>query len=155
MKTLIYPGAGWDNEFLPIFKERGYDTFILYDALPELKHYSPTCAGWKKQESFFQTLQASFGHFQRQDNNALTFTQNNITYHYSTNVESLEQIPDGDVFLRGYIPETWKGKGFFNGRKTYFSADMLWDKYVPDEAEMIHLAECICDECCESDKSDE
>lgn len=36
----------------------------------------------------------------------LHFPKHNITYHHSTNCHHVE-VPEGDIFVRGYLCESW------------------------------------------------
>lgn len=134
-RTLIYPGAGWDFDFYQYFKSKGYSKFILYDTLPEYKHYRKEHAGWAKQEKFFETLKEEFGEYdQNVEEKCLTFPSKNIKYYYSTNAE-LITVPDGDIFIRGYMPQTWESKGYFDNRIVFLSDDTVgtdcsdWDSW--------------------------
>ena len=64
MKTLVYPGAGWDDSFLHLPLKKSYDKYILIDALPAKPHYEPGQPGYMFTESpqrFFNTLIEVFG----------------------------------------------------------------------------------------------
>ena len=59
MTTLIYAGAGYDEEVMNILK---YDKYIFYDTLPKFSHYEEGQPGWihtKTPDRFSQILKVS------------------------------------------------------------------------------------------------
>jgi hypothetical protein len=104
-RTLLYPGAGWDNEFLVYFKYMGYKDFILYDTLPNVKHYEKGMNGYKYQENFLETLKEKFGSYIVKKPNILYFEEHNLTYYINTNFSELDSYPEGDILIAGYYCE--------------------------------------------------
>lgn len=104
MNTLIYGGALDEECFLPYMKARGYNHFILYDRLPQTQHCPVGSVGYEKshnEEVFLASLQRAYGNYTR-EGNRLFFEQHNMEYYINTDFESLETVPEGDIFISGY-----------------------------------------------------
>jgi hypothetical protein len=115
IKTLIYPGAGWDLKFLEFFKNLGYNNFILYDTLPKIPHYTKEQAGYPSQQNFYGVLKSYLGNYKRnfKNKNKLYFPEHNLTYYVSTDFTKVD-VRDGDIYFRGWIPEYIQDEDFDN-----------------------------------------
>ena len=147
LKTLIYPGCGYDEELIGL--QLNYDRIISYDALPKYPHYKPGQAGWvhtATPELFFAKLKQEYGDFIEISDTELFFPKHNMTYYHSTNCEHIE-VPEGDIFLRGYLCESWLP--IFHKRKVFVSCDTcMWTLDENNiDYEIIHT----CDEYCHLD----
>lgn len=130
VKTLHYPGAGWDSKFIPYFKKLGYNKFVLYDTLPKFPHYSPGQPGYAKSSSpeiFYQTLRESFGPEISVNGNIRTY-ENNITYYVNCNANCMTRVPDGDVLLRMFVPHNWT-PSMYEGHVTYLDCWTTHDNF--------------------------
>ena len=106
--SLIYPGCGYDNQFLSVMS--GYSSYTIYDSLPAQAHYEHGQPGYKftkTKKCFFRKLRQTFGAYTKTKDGALLFAKHNLVYNYSRNAESIKNIPPGDVLCRGFIPHTW------------------------------------------------
>jgi hypothetical protein len=113
-RTLIYPGAGWDNKFYSVFKKKGYNHFILYDSLPEVKHYTPEQVGYPKQEMFLGVLKKNFGRCEHDESKSyMYFPEVNVEYYYNCDAGKITP-PGGDILFKGYLCREWKDH--FDGR---------------------------------------
>lgn len=109
-KTLIYPGAGFDFEFLNSLPD--YDKYICYDSLPSVSHYDKDTPGYehtKDKESFLKKLKSNFGDYVEESPRCLHFPRDNIYYHFDTSCDEVkDSLPKGDILLKGFGPESWK-----------------------------------------------
>lgn len=108
MKTLLYAGAGYDEEVMKYLPD--YDKYIFYDTLPNTPHYTEGQMGWehtKTQKVFFKKLKKEYGKFERKGENELYFPGHNLTYFYNTDANDIKTLPDGDILIRGYWCESW------------------------------------------------
>jgi hypothetical protein len=103
MKTLIYPGTGWDSKWVEWFQNKGYTKFICYDTLPNTPHYTPGQVGYTNQQRFLEVLKERFGKSTKVGNK-LFFPRYNLTYYINTDANQIEP-PEGDVFICGFLPE--------------------------------------------------
>ena len=55
---------------------------------------------------FFAKLKCQYGAFVEVSDTKLHFPKHNITHHHSTNCHHVE-VPEGDIFVRGYLCESW------------------------------------------------
>lgn len=139
MKTLVYPGAGWDDSFLHLPLKKSYEKYILMDSLPVKPHYEPGQPGWLFTQSpkrFFNTLIEVFGqggNFTHDEKACVfTFDVTSVEYHYNMNVNILapgkDPLPvnnaDYDVYISGYFPK-WNKKFFGKSSKVYVFN--VWD----------------------------
>jgi hypothetical protein len=102
--TLIYPGCGYDEEFLQHEEIKTYKKIICIDMLPKVPHYKPDQAGWeftKTPEVFFSKLKQEYGQYEVISETELFFPQFNLTYFHSTDVAQV-QLPEGDMLIRGF-----------------------------------------------------
>lgn len=130
-RTLIYPGAGWDNLFLNEFSQ--YERYVLMDILPSKYCETP--------EIFFQNLEISYGKIISHNvENQIIYFPNNVEYWYNRNVNNIKHIPRGDVLLNGFIPDSsrWRhlykqtNVNVFIGCTTYFGEE------VPSKSIVVH-----------------
>ena len=124
--ALIYPGAGYDKSFLSCFPESSYNEYILYDALPRVSHYKPGQHSYettKNRKCFLHKLKRTYGCYM--DRSSLYFPRNNITYNHSVDASTMEVVPPGDIYLRGYIPVSEGWINAFNDpkRAIYIACD--------------------------------
>ena len=147
-KTLIYPGAGWDDLWMPLFfGEKGMDNCIIYDTMPEKEHYyeipGGKPAGYGKEKELLSipgTLYDVFGPF-TQDGNHLHFKDipnfpgKTIDYYINTDAEDINMYPAGGVLIRGWAPDDWKEimntKG--RGRENVFLSSDTWHNVNPGD----------------------
>ena len=103
--TLIYGGAGWDSSFLEFEK---YQTVYCYDAMPNKSHYNPGLHGYQYQIKFVETLCEKFGEYANKKDDVYTFKTHGktIIYHLNFDFEKIDKIPDGDLYIAGYYPES-------------------------------------------------
>ena len=139
MTTLIYPGIGYDSDFLNNDVFNQYDKIIAYDTLPFYAHYKRGQPGWKHTKSkkcFFKKLRNQFGTYEK-INGHLEFDLQNggiLEYHYSTNSHNID-IPDGDILIRGYFNdgEKWLDVYDDDDRIVYLATDTC----IPEELNYI------------------
>ena len=103
--TLIYGGAGWDDSFLNFDQ---YKTIFCYDTMPNTPHYNPEHYGYKFQEKFVETLCDKFGEIVERHNNIYKFSSQGKDIFYNINFDftKIENMPDGDIYICGYYPES-------------------------------------------------
>ena len=135
-RTLIYPGAGWDDEFLQFLPR--YDRYICVDTLPKIAHYKPGQVGWKHTSShkvFFDKLKKTFGDCEIKSPTELFFPRFNLTYFHSTNAHHFPIPPDSDVLFRGYICSSWLP--LLKNRRVFVTCDTCCDDFPHEEL-------CVC-----------
>ena len=142
LKTLIYPGAGWNNiiNYFPY-----YNNFILIDTLPKYQHYKKGQPGYKKsknKEVFFKTLVEEFGEYYKHDEyKEILYFRNNVQYWYNCNASLIRYLPPGDILIRGYSPSllTWSDN-YKENRIVYVSCDHYkYDNELPTNFKYIHF----------------
>jgi hypothetical protein len=102
---LIYLGAGIDNRFLDLEDFEEYDTVYCYDIMPSKKYYY----NMNEQidpEKFIETLFNVYGEPVDAGSNHYTFEceGRTIEYYINCDIDSLMELPEGDIYLSGYIP---------------------------------------------------
>jgi hypothetical protein len=145
MTTLIYTGAGDDNDFLSYMPT--YDKYMVYDALPYYKYYKKNEAGFKDTKSR-NRLRRVFGTYENLDDGTLFFKDHNLIYHYSIDSETIH-IPKGDILIKGYAPRSkrWIDAMSEEGRKVFVACDTIpqhLDEHCVDY-KMVHMCRDYCD----------
>lgn len=158
MATLIYAGAAFDSDFLPIFQDMGYNKFVLYDLKPNNTKNPTDNYGQKydrNRKLFFSNLITIFGPVSQHDKvkKIVFFQKNSIEYHYSCDINSLKRrnLPRGDILIRKFEPRHWCKDYVLEGRQVFHSCDSVvlrkdWNK--PEKV-------CFCSQVDESSNDDQ
>jgi hypothetical protein len=107
LKELVYIGAMDDNSFLNHPEMEKYNSYHLYDALPNLARFTKGQAYYehtKDEKSYLKLLRKAFGEYIRVSKNKLYFRKHNLFYTYNVKCEDIDLIiHEGcDLFIRGF-----------------------------------------------------
>ncbi len=148
--SILYLGAGWDNDFLYRDDLKSFKKFILVDGLPNNKYYEKYSYLYKfisDNITFFHTLYNSYGKLiEHYPNKKLRIYKRNgktILYYYNTNAETFKIPYDvKDIIIRGYLPKNIE----FYKLNGYLYCDHLLDihKYNIIKFICLNNDECWC-----------
>ena len=112
MRTLVYPGSGYDIEILFTEPElNGFDEYILVDTLPKHPHYRPGQPGYeptRSKRNFYNTLCDEFCAQSDTGIKAKVWTWQGEKFKVYCNTGDfemkLDKGKDYSLFIRGYRP---------------------------------------------------